>query len=83
MGGRAAVERLIGGALPAQPWRVPSPLPRAVARDLPMRLTDLELTVVREGRGKFFFDLIESLASLFLYPNLDLHASMALIPLLA
>jgi hypothetical protein len=26
MGGRAAVERLLGVALPAQPWRVPSPL---------------------------------------------------------
>jgi hypothetical protein len=81
MGGRAAVERLIGGALPAQPWQVPSPLPRAAARDLPTRLADLESTVVRGGRGKFFFDLIESPPSLF-YPNLDLRARMALIPLL-
>jgi hypothetical protein len=50
MGGRAAVERLLGGALPAQPWRVPSPLLRAVARDLPMRLTDPRSTVVCKGK---------------------------------
>jgi hypothetical protein len=40
MGGRAAVERLLGGALPAQPWRVPSPRPRAAARDLTTRRVD-------------------------------------------
>jgi hypothetical protein len=40
MGGRTAVERLLGGALPTQPWRVLSPLSRAVARDLPTRRVD-------------------------------------------
>jgi hypothetical protein len=50
MGGRTAIERLLGIALPAQPWRVLSPLPRAVARDLPTRLTDPWPTVVCEGR---------------------------------
>jgi hypothetical protein len=50
MGGRAAVERLLGGPLPAQPWRVPSPRPRAAARDVPTRLTDPRPTVVYEER---------------------------------
>jgi hypothetical protein len=48
MGGRAAVERILDGALPAQPWWVPSPLPPAVARDLPTRLTYPWPTVVCE-----------------------------------
>jgi hypothetical protein len=40
MGGRAAVERLLGRALPARPWRVPSPQPQVAARDLPTRRAD-------------------------------------------
>jgi hypothetical protein len=48
MGGRAVVERLLDGALPAQPWRVLSPLPRAVARDLPTQLAYPWPTVVCE-----------------------------------
>jgi hypothetical protein len=37
MGGRIAVKRLLGRALPARPWRVPSPQPRVAVQDLPMR----------------------------------------------
>jgi hypothetical protein len=59
----------------------------AVVRVLPTRLADPRPTVVCEVMQvsvdpySFSYDLIESPPSFFFYPNLDLRASLALIPL--
>jgi hypothetical protein len=58
-----------------------------VVQVLPMRLADPWPTVVCEVMQvsvdpySFSSDLIKSPPSFFFYPNLDLHASLALIPL--
>jgi hypothetical protein len=70
-----------------RPWRVPSPQLLAAARDLPTRRVDPS-TAGDGGHGvntkKVSPETLthsSSSHSLFFYPNLDLRASLALVPL--